>query len=40
MIDSRERVYAGFMDIAQAYPSVWWDGLWWKLRELGVTERM
>ena len=24
-------VYAAFMDIKKAYPSVWRDGLWWKV---------
>jgi hypothetical protein len=36
----QERVYAGFLDIAKAYPSVWWDGLWKKLLDLGVRGRM
>ena len=36
----KERVYAGFLDIAKAYPSVWWDGLWKKLLDLGVRGRM
>jgi hypothetical protein len=33
-------VYAGFLDIAKAYPSVWREGLWDKLGALGVRGRM
>jgi hypothetical protein len=29
-------VFAAFMDIKKAYPSVWRDGLWWKLWSMGV----
>ena len=36
----KERVYLGFLDISKAYPSVWWEGLWWKLRDIGVSGRM
>jgi hypothetical protein len=35
-----ERVFAGFLDIAKAYPSVWRNGLWFKLLEVGVRGRM
>lgn len=35
-----ERVFAGFLDIAKAYPSVWRNGLWLKLLEVGVRGRM
>jgi hypothetical protein len=35
-----ERVFAGFLDIAKAYPSVWRKGLWFKLWEVGVRGRM
>ena len=34
------KLYAGFLDIAKAYPSVWWDGMWKKLLGLGVKGRM
>ena len=34
------RVFMGFLDIAKAYPSVWRDGLWFKLREMGIEGRM
>ena len=33
-------VYAAFMDIKKAYPSVWRDGLWWKLWRMGVRGKM
>jgi hypothetical protein len=33
-------VYAAFMDIKKAYPSVWRDGLWWKLWKMGVRGKM
>jgi hypothetical protein len=33
-------VFAGFLDIAKAYPSVWRNGLWFKLLEVGVRGRM
>ena len=33
-------VFAGFLDIAKAYPSVWRGGLWKRLLELGVRGRM
>ena len=36
----RKTVYACFMDIKKAYPSVWRDGLWWKLWRMGVRGRM
>jgi hypothetical protein len=32
----RKTVFAAFMDIKKAYPSVWRDGLWWKLWRMGV----
>ncbi len=35
-----ERIFAGFMDISKAYPSVWRRGLWWKLRKLGIEGKM
>ena len=35
-----ERVFAGFLDIAKAYPSVWRKGLWFKMWEVGVRGRM
>ena len=35
-----ERVFAGFMDIAKAYPSVWRKGMWYKLGKLGVRGKM
>ena len=35
-----KRVFAGFLDIAKAYPSVWRGGLWKRLLELGVRGRM
>ena len=34
------RAYIGFLDLAKAYPSVWWDGLWYKLRSMGVEGKM
>lgn len=36
----KKPLYAGFLDIAKAYPSVWWDGLWKKLLDMGVEGRM
>ena len=33
-------VYIGFLDIAKAYPSVWRDGLWYKLRKMGIEGKM
>ena len=33
-------VFAAFMDIKKAYPSVWRDGLWWKLWRMGVRGKM
>jgi len=36
----RNKVYAGFLDIKKAYPSVWWNGLWFKLRQMGVDGHM
>ena len=35
-----ERVFAGFLDMAKAYPSVWRKGLWFRLWEVGVRGRM
>ena len=36
----KERVFAGFLDIAKAYPSVWRRGMWFKLWKVGVRGRM
>ncbi len=33
-------VYAAFMDIRKAYPSVWRNGLWWKMWKMGVRGKM
>lgn len=38
--EERKKIYLGFLDIKKAYPSVWWNGLWWKLKELGVVGKM
>ena len=34
------RVFAGFLDMAKAYPSVWRKGLWCRLWEVGVRGRL
>jgi hypothetical protein len=36
----RKSVFAAYMDIRNAYPSVWRDGLWWKLWRMGVRGKM
>ena len=35
-----KKIYAFFLDIQKAYDSVWHDGLWYKLWEMGVKGRM
>ena len=35
-----EYTYAFFLDIQKAYDSVWHDGLWYKLWDIGVKGRM
>ena len=35
-----KKTYAFFLDIQKAYDSVWHDGLWYKLWDMGVKERM
>ena len=35
-----KKTYAFFLDIQKAYDSVWHDGLWYKLRDMGVKGRM
>ena len=39
---SREdkKTYAFFLDIQKTYYSVWCDGLWYKLWDMGVKGRM
>jgi hypothetical protein len=34
------RVFAGFLDITKAYPSVWRKGMWFKLWKVGIRGRM
>ena len=34
-----KKTYALFLDIQKAYDSVWHDGLWYKLWDMGVFER-
>ena len=34
------KIYAFFLDIQKAYDSVWHDGLWYKLWDMGVKGRM
>jgi hypothetical protein len=36
----KQRVFAGFIDITKAYPSVWRDGMWKKLLDIGVRDKM
>ena len=35
-----KKTYAFFLDIQKAYDSVWQDGLWYKLWDVGVKGRM
>ena len=35
-----KKTYAFFLDIQKAYDSMWHDGLWYKLWNMGVKERM
>ena len=35
-----ESTYVGFLDISKAYDTVWRDGLWSKMREIGVGGEM
>ena len=35
-----KKTYAFFLDIQKAYDSVWHDGLWYKLWDIGVKGRM
>jgi hypothetical protein len=37
---AKGKVYLGFLDIEKAYPSVWREGLWFKLKKAGITGRM
>jgi hypothetical protein len=34
------RVFAGFLDVAKAYDCVWRDGMWSRLKEIGVRGKM
>ena len=34
------RTYALFVDVVKAFPSVWRDGLWYKLWEMGIRGKM
>ena len=35
-----KHTYAFFLDVQKAFDTVWHDGLWFKLWELGVRSRM
>ena len=35
-----KKTYAFFLDIQKAYDTVWRDGLWYKLWDMGVKGRM
>jgi hypothetical protein len=37
---AKGKVYLGFLDIEKADPSVWREGMWFKLKEAGITGRM
>ena len=36
----KDKVFIGFLDISKAFPSVFQDGLWYKLRKIGIDGRM
>ena len=29
-----------FLDVRKAYDTVWWEGLWWKMRRYGIAEKL
>jgi hypothetical protein len=36
----KEKVFIGFLDITKAFPSIFQDGLWYKLRRIGIDGKM
>jgi len=38
--EQKQPLYMGFLDVAKAYDHTWRDGLWWRLRRIGVTDRL
>jgi hypothetical protein len=36
----KEKVFIGFLDITKAFPSIFQDGLWFKLRKIGIDGKM
>lgn len=39
-IEGRSKVFACFLDISKAFDIIWWNGLFYKLHELGITNRL
>ena len=38
--EQKQPLYMGFLDVAKAYDHTWRDGLWWRLRRIGVTDKL
>jgi len=38
--ECKQPLYLGFLDVAKAYDHTWRDGLWWRLRRIGVTDKL
>ena len=36
----RRRIHTGLQDISKAYDNVWREGLWHKMRQCGVEEKL
>ena len=38
--ESKQPLYLAFLDVAKAYDRTWRDGLWYRMRAIGVTDKV
>ncbi len=39
-IEQNSKVFTCFLDIQQAFDTIWWDGLFYKMNNIGITDKL